>query len=220
MKAIIHEGVVIKPGDVPEFYSLVPRHFIPDGIRPAKAYEYDFMDGRHPRPEEVLAIKATCEAYVWTQHRVEDLPQETVDAYITYVKGRANEAKLGVSERETLHEALDIIHQARLPRVNAVHGDLTFENIIVRRDGRLIFIDPGDPRGMFTPALDRGKLLQSYCMRWEERAWHEPRTAPEWAELIDWAFLVTHWVRLLRHWPSLPVRDGFESLRHVRSSLT
>jgi hypothetical protein len=118
---------------------------------------------------------------------------------------------------------LNIILTTQLPLVANVHGDLTFENIIIEPNDNIVFIDPGETRGANTPALDRGKLLQSFVMRWEQRndpkrtnPWDQPNPWPLWADRLDWAFLVTHWARLVRHWPQFDVMSGFKTLREVK----
>jgi hypothetical protein len=209
MKMMRDGKLVIKPGKVPEFYNCVPAHMRPSGLRPREAYEYDFVDGRHPTADEVLLVKFAAQTWVWRENR-HVLSRDVVNDYCAYVLDRCDD--------DVVHEAVRVIQNHRILSVQAVHGDLTFENVIIKPCGTVVFIDPGDARGMVCAELDRGKLLQSYCMRWEERKWQDPRPLPTWATELDWAFLVTHWARLIRHWPSLPTRDGLASLRRIRSS--
>jgi hypothetical protein len=84
-----------------------------------------------------------------------------------------------------------------LTPVGQVYGDCTWENIVLTND-RVVFIDPGDPRGLFCKELDLAKLLQS------ERGWELVKKGGEGVQ-APWpadnvvALYVTHLYRLLRH---------------------
>lgn len=227
-KIIISDGQCIKPGLVPEFYTRMtnPEHK-PMNLYEVTAYSYTYELGRPPRRDEgeLLAVITAARASIWQpEHR--NLSEESKRGYAEYVEKRFAEAEITVPGANTiLQEALDIIVMKPLPAVRNVHGDMTLENILITPDCRIVFIDPGEPRKMYTPALDRGKLLQSYCMGWEHRAWiHKVGLfrPPSWTTEIDWAFLVTHWTRLYRHWKQMKTEldAGWEALDHLRSLLT
>lgn len=203
--------LVIKQGKVPGFYSMVPGLYIPTGIRPTVAYEYDWQEGRIATDKDLDMIVGVATRHIWKRTH-EPLPNRIKQNYVDYVLNRSREP--------IVKQACDVIMGTIIHACAVAHGDMTFENIIIRQDGTPTFIDPGDVRGMLCASIDKGKLLQSYCMRWETREWDKPQSAPSWATELDWAFLVTHWARLQRHWPKLNVASGWRSLEIVRSSLT
>jgi hypothetical protein len=215
MKGLIYrEQVVVKPGPVPSFYHHCPCDLRPDQLGSyGDAYVYAYVPGRPAEERDVPLILATCGQLWWRNGQY--ISREVTERYCDYVRDRAI---LHMAGGSIVNDALEIISSVDHPNVYCVHGDLTLENIVVTPSNRIVFIDPGDPRGMFTPGLDRGKLLQSVVMRWEDRAWDDPLPWPAWATLVDWAFLVTHWVRLVRHWPDLPTLTGFDTLERIRPS--
>jgi len=216
MKGLIYrEQVVIKPGPIPTFY-----HHCPLGLRPPKlhtygeTYVYGYVPGRQATAADLSLVLDVCEKQLWHPRQWLAVDRGTVGRYCDYVRSRMlvpDAVRTQVAE-----DALAVIMAADHPAVTCVHGDMTFENTVITPEGNVVFVDPGDPRGMLTPGIDRGKLLQSAVMRWEDRAWDDPLPWPDWATLTDWAFLVTHWVRLVRHWPELPTLTGFDTLKRIR----
>lgn len=234
MKGYIYGNeIVIKPGRIPHFYASGPLSSRPRNMHQYRNhYTYEYVEGRHANDGDLKGILNFFEKNVWFK-RGDHIDPKVVSNYVDYIK--SHELIPGSScsvyiVRLACAILKDFGRRGLLPMVANVHGDLTFENIIVRKDGSYCIIDPGDSRGVWTPSLDKGKLLQSYVMRWEERTnpiyqgdkctwgpWEtNPGPWPVWATIIDWAFLVTHWVRLTKHWPDLPTETGFEILRKVK----
>lgn len=217
MQGFIDSGVVYKPGEIPMFYErLKSRSIVPDVKQTLPGcYTYPFVQGRHAETGEAERIISTCDEFVWhdTGYHIQ---QHVVKAYVDYVWNVAKTCD--VAHHKVVPQALMIIEKAKHEFVLNVHGDLTLENVIITPDNRVVFIDPGLPRGMYTPALDRGKLLQSIIMRWEERLWEHPNRVPDWATKMDIAFLVTHWVRLIPHWPYLETKRGFVALETLHAT--
>lgn len=210
MQGYIDSGVVHKPGEIPMFYKRIDPRFIPKVVQnDHDEYSYPFVVGRCATSEDVRQILEVCADYIWhgTGYL---LPKRLVSKYIEHVTSVA--WKHEVIHYSIVTAALDYISHSTHPLSRNVHGDLTFENIVITPENNIVFIDPGLPRGMYTAALDRGKLLQSAVMRWEERQWHSPNPIPSWATPMDLAFLVTHWVRLIPHWPNVPTKSGLDVL--------
>jgi hypothetical protein len=222
---IIDSDVVVKPGRIPDFYIHAPWQYIPRFVRQyGEHYLYRYVDGRQAQAADVPEILRTMEL-VWDVYQHGRLTMAEKLRYSEYVAGRTE--SLGVPAIKVVRDALNVIQAAELPRARLVHADLTLENIVIEPTGNVVLIDPGYPREMVTPALDRGKLLQSVVMRWEDRdfqpgyprlkaPWLQPETWPDWANVTDWAFLVTHWVRLLPHWPGLDIVSGFAVLEELK----
>ena len=225
---IIDNDVVVKPGRLPDFYIHAPWQYIPRFVRQyGEHYLYRYVDGRQAQVADVPEILRTMEL-VWDVYQHGRLTMAEKLRYCEYVAERT--AGLKPEAVEVVRDALNVIQESELPRARLVHGDLTLENVVIEPTGNVVLIDPGYPREMVTPALDRGKLLQSVVMRWEERwgpqveflsikvpyPWERPNTWPDWADATDWAFLVTHWVRLLPHWPQLDIASGFVVLEELK----
>lgn len=215
MQGFIDSGVVFKPGEIPMFYRRVgfDKKCIPNITALEEQYTYLFIEGRHATRDDEHKIFETAAMHIWHDAGEKYLTRREVNSYVNYIRDRAQEA--GLKDWRFVEKALMHIEQTAHQFVLNVHGDLTFENIIITPDDQIVFIDPGLPRGMYTPALDFGKILQSSVMRWEERKWDEPNPIPEWATTTDLAFLVTHWIRLIRHWPTLPVKKGLDALEFL-----
>lgn len=253
---IYDQKLVIKPGPAPGFYRLCPAAHRPravctylDDHRVMDVYTYQYVEGRQATLVDVPSILKVCQEEIWRSVYEEGttikmmLPQQYKNAYGAHVLNVTRDQR-GIDGYDKdwvmlLEEAVKLIIKAELPLVANVHGDLTFENVLVQEDNNIVFIDPGETRGAHTPALDRGKLLQSFVMRWEQRdscpdfkmstsgitttltsakqwPWLDPNPFPEWADELDWAFLVTHWARLVRHWPEYDIMSGFATLQQVR----
>jgi hypothetical protein len=222
---IIDTDVVIKPGRIPDFYIHAPWQYIPRFVRQyGEHYLYRYVTGRQATVADVPEILRTMEL-VWDVYQHGRLTMAEKLRYCEYVAERT--AGLKPEAVEVVRDALNVIQAVELPRARLVHADLTLENVVIEPTGNVVLIDPGYPREMVTPALDRGKLLQSVVMRWEDRdfqpgyprlkaPWLQPETWPDWADVMDWAFLVTHWVRLLPHWPQLDIASGFVVLEELK----
>lgn len=219
---IFNKAVVVKPGRLPEFYRECPAELCPDRlIDYVTAYTYRFQPGRQATVDDIPAILQTCHNYIWQPTHRNILPS-VVTAYTEHVQNQAGH--LPLTFRALVNEALHIILASTLHEVRLNHGDLTLENVIITEDRRVIFIDPAGTRGMNCVPNEKGKLLQSFVMRWEDyysdldpTPWTEPRPLPHWATELDWAFLVTHWVRLMRFWPERDTVAGFIGLEKARS---
>jgi hypothetical protein len=239
---IYDKKLVVKPGPAPGFYRLCPPKHRPrsvctylDDHLTMDVYTYAYVEGRQAGLLDIASILDVCGQAIWRPTGMM-LPQEYKNVYVKHVlnviQNHPNFEGYDENSGPVIEEALKLILTAELPLVVNVHGDLTFENIIIEADGNVVFIDPGETHGAHTPALDRGKLLQSFVMRWEQRLngsnppvvierfnhapWLGPNSWPLWADELDWAFLVTHWARLVRHWPEYDIMSGFKTLREVK----
>jgi len=232
---IVGNDVVVKPGGIPQFYKDCPWQHKPTMLHQyVDHYTYRYVTGRQATIEDIPAILAYM-GEIWdVPNYPVYLSQAEKESYIDYISQLRQQHLKPFEAMCVIDAALCIILDARLPVADTVHGDLTLENVVIVEPGSedsrykdIVFIDPNDNQRVVTPAYDRGKLLQSYLMRWEARTgfdengnpnfygirpWKWPRPWPEWANIVDWAFLVTHWVRLLRHWPNLDIQSGFQTL--------
>ena len=212
---IVAEDLVVKRGRIPNFYRDV------ECERPAllteyrNHYTYSYVKGRRATAEDVPRILEVAARDIW---RVPSactvlLEQRAKDHLCNNISVIAQN-HCPVTYR-AVYEALDIIKNASLPLAECVHGRMLFENIIFQLDGQPVFVNPVDPCQVITPALDRGALLMSYVMRWEERGydwpgvidyapWDKPREWPKWADVVDWSFLVSYFVRELPDYKSNP----------------
>lgn len=194
MQGWIKNGIVNKPGPIPEFFRAVPE-LSPSGLQPMAAHRHTYVEGRCAVPSEVECIIESAKTF-W-----KSIGTVCTREYKEYILAHR-------ISHPVVQRALDLI-PAFLPRCRIVHGDMTLENIIMPGP---VFIDPGNPI-ICTPALDRGKLLQSIVMKWETRGWDNPGDIPTWADTIDLAFLVTHWVRLQKHQTN--AWSGFDVLQSL-----
>jgi hypothetical protein len=83
------------------------------------------------------------------------------------------------------------------------YGDATLENFVTGGD-EVYGIDPGRTHGLNCRELDEAKLLQSWVMHWETRVRGRPvsdEVLPFTPNNTHRILLVSHWMRLLRHWP-------------------
>lgn len=196
MQGFIHKGRVHKPGKIPEFFKKVPEmapHCVEEPM-----HVHRFVEGHHPTAGDIPQILKACSFWNFTGALV------PTQEYKRYILDHAYHGPYKV-----ILKALDLIPD-KLPECIAVHGDMTLENVVLTPD--VVFIDPGRPL-LRTPALDRGKLLQSVVMKWEKRDWANAREMPTWANTIDLAFLVTHWVRLQKH--QTETESGFAVLESL-----
>lgn len=223
-RGIIFNGVGVKPGALPEFFTSVDPALVPNRIVDyGTAYTYEYIKGREARPADIDAVLHAAD-WIWSIP-FDNIHPRHVNDYCERVANLADEAKIN---HQVIGQALVEILGTDLPQVSVVHGDMTLENIIITPEYDVKFIDPGHAYRVNTPALDKGKLLQSIVMRWEERnkenvtslsgyhPWLQPGPMPTWAGPIEWAFLVTHWVRLIKYWPELDTRCGFDVLQQVK----
>src|SRR6266478_5059826 len=108
-------------------------------------YSYKFVIGHAPR--DPMAVWLDAGYAIWDG--VETLPMDR-RAYIDYV------------ESIEPHDCFDLIDTKRLTPVHNCHGDLTLYNCIEQpHDSKIIFLDPGNCRGLPCKELDEAKILQS-----------------------------------------------------------
>lgn len=221
---IVKKSVVVKPGNIPEIFRQWPLLFPQELHQYIDNYTYAFIPGRQATEADVPKVLEIMGRTLWSTRSYDDyfLDPSIVCKYADHVLDQCKAKEILPIHQHVVDRALEIILKTQHPRCVNCHGDLTLENIIISDDNNSItFIDPAGHRGMITPANDRGKLLQSLVMRWEHRQfdrypWSYPNPLPEWATPIDWAFLVTHWVRLMRFWPEFNTVSGLTSLAMVR----
>lgn len=205
MQGYIKEGRVWKPGYTPNLFIARPDLAPPFLMQHYGFWSYKYVEGRMMEERDVESFLNFMKD-VWRPTG----KQADLASYVDYVWSK--------SRHIAVYEA--ILHLLRTPinEVETVHGDCTFENVLVPFQ----LIDPGLPRGAYCAENDRGKLLQSYMMNWETRGWlhSNVRPLPSWATPTDLAMLITHWARLIPHWPDLDFSWGFNYLlqelrRHV-----
>lgn len=219
---IIEEDVVVRSGEIPRFYKEANCQVPPQITQYRQTYTYGYVKGRQATIDDIPKILAVAEKDIWQVPSMGTvlLEQRAKDHYCNNIRTIASRYCKGITYRAVV-EALDIIRKASLPIAEVVHGNMLFEHILFQGDGNPLFINPIDPCQCITPALDRGCLLQSYCMRWEERSadtppWQKPRSMPGWADVTDWAFLVSHWVRLLPDWTLENILLGLPILESIK----
>lgn len=202
---IVAEDVVVKRGRIPSFYKDVDCEVPPQLTEFRSHYARSYVRGRRANAEDIPRILEVAARDIWkvpSSYTVM-LEQRAKDHYVNNVRTIAS--NFCPTTYRAVYEALDIIQKADLPLAETVHGRMLFENIVFQLDGQPVFVNPIDPCQVYTPALDRGSLLQSYVMRWDEWRASEvlpvkPREWPAWADAVDWAFLVSAWTRMLPEW--------------------
>lgn len=156
---------------------------------------YDFIEGTHPRNWQYLHEVAA--QVIWGVHPpMCDTLEIDRTRYCAYMYNCAAALKMRPPER-----AIHRIMTEPLTPVLKCHGDLTFANVILTREGNYVFIDPGDDRGLPCRELDESKIMQSLDgFDVIYRNWEDPSGYPRFpARRVHWALLVTHYYRLLRH---------------------
>lgn len=164
-----------------------PHAVVPSNIKVhIDCYSYDFVEGKHPTDWRKVMRQAEL---LWGWQGCTPLEID-VGAYIRYCE-----------ERWVPEACLREIRKAKLTPVAMCHGDMTFANAIETRDGDIIFIDPGEHRGLPCRELDEAKILQSLDgFDVVYRGWAQPMAYPKFpTRRIHWALLATHYARLLRH---------------------
>lgn len=145
--------------------------------------QYHFVQGSLPTSINVVCCAAE---RLWCHDDKEKLPIDR-DAYIKYVLKRCDECSI---------EFIDMPSNSILTPVAFCHGDMTLDNAVMHPDRGIVFIDPGDPRGLPCRELDEAKLMQcadGWCDRDIQPALpFRPRRIHYW-------LLWSHYVRMLRH---------------------
>lgn len=161
-------------------------------------YKYRWINGSHPTdPNQVWHAANLC---IWDKTKTH-LNISRV-SYYTYVVSRIAHDIDSTKLRLSLAEIADSKHL--ITPVHQCHGDLTLENVICDYGNNLVFIDPGNPRGLPCQEIDEAKIMQS-TIGWE-KAKYNSRKSKEYKTLtvfeprrIHWLLLLSHLVRLLRH---------------------
>jgi hypothetical protein len=176
-----------------------PHHLeqLPEGLRPRiiDAHSYEFAPGIMPRDVERVWRAAQHNIWAATSQRL-DINRT---AYVHYCQSKMHVPQwVGNAIIEDL-----------LTPVTHCHGDMTLSNAVQLSDGEIIFIDPGDPRGLPCRELDEAKLMQS-TNGWEEVRWGADPTRgvlPFVIKPIHMVLLYTHLGRLLCHEHPQPALD-------------
>ena len=187
------------------WYQNAPSHLVPTGFRSVVFVEYDEVQGWHPKMISSKIVDAAQDLWHCGRERLSTDPA----FYTQYVLKR--------SDHPTVKRACEMIMETELTKVGMCHGDMTFENIILKEDGSVCFIDPGHARGCPCEEIDRGKLLQS-VLGWEAVRRKHWVGAPLFAAVlelrrfkpIDFAFGATHIARLLVHHDGQAIRRWAE----------
>lgn len=168
-----------------------PSNLLIDGAK----LSYDWIDGTHPSNIEDI-IEAADDALWYLDDGAVGHGPINPAGYVEYARSVARE--VGASNPR----ALDMIRgYSKYTPVHTCHGDLTFANIIKTHNDKMIFIDPGNPRGLSCKEIDVAKLMQSLDGYHVVRdQWPDPPCLPKLGySSIHLALLSTHYTRLLRH---------------------
>ncbi len=188
-----------------EFFAELDASYKPKNIKRLTDCEYDYdyvIGGSAQTQAHVDCIYTKAREHLWgmTSNWISNAAKWL---YGSYVIDRALAQKLDI---EKVVEVARYIVQKPLREVKLCHGDLTLENVIVEPSpGKwtpIVFIDPGDPRGMVCRENDEGKLLQSLLTKWDIMNGSSGAfwlTVPFPIQPIHLAFLATHYIRLLNH---------------------
>ena len=176
---------------------------LPEEHRPANIqmegdnkFSYDYVKG--VEPTDWRTVHETAEKVLWCGEGA--LPVDAA-GYCEYVAHKCEALELPASRILTIIEKLtvDAVAVTHVPRC---HGDLTLSNTLINtRTGKVIFIDPGHPRGLPCREMDESKILQSID-GWDVVRHHlgQPLQFPKMpTDRIHWLLLFTHYVRLLHH---------------------
>lgn len=132
-----------------------------------------------------------------------DLPQAQAQpqpqAYASYICDLADTTLEYEERRQTQRfmNALCAQKQSAFTRVARCHGDLTMDNVLLDDDATtVIFIDPGNTRGLACQELDEAKLLQS-AEGWHGYMLHDG--LPFKVRYVHRLLLLTHYIRLYSH---------------------
>lgn len=171
---------------------------------------YDLVQGHHPRDWSLVHYAAS--RCVWGHSHINRPPDDAARReYVDYV---VEAMRLGHREWCTLgtwdslaardvRNAMRSVLTDELTGVASCHGDMTLYNCLLPYDepSRIIFIDPGNPRGLLCRELDEAKMMQSLD-GWDEMYRDLPpctRARPMPTRRVHYALLLSHYVRLLRH---------------------
>lgn len=171
------------------------------------SYSYRFVPGHKPMNTGPVLSAAT--RFVWRRpwrpdsgHEMPSSGPQTLELvrYAAYVLERASAAQISPARVGPILWRW-LVNSSRLSPAVAVHGDLTFENIVMT-DGALTFLDPGRPL-VRVVELDLGKLAQSYNAPWVWDTQARPFLSANARGMFERpevkAFELTHWIRLMRH---------------------
>lgn len=196
------------------YWSVARRSFslVPSGIETQGSYlAYDYVEGQHPGDLDAVWHAATAE--LWQPvaeggHLIHGRQQYV--AYCTLLGEQLLDRTKCEAFVRVVRELLDR-ERHPLTRTRVVHGDMTATNVFLVRDPddtdeepQVVFIDPGDPRGLPCVELDESKLLMSH-QGWEQ--WRLPKTNPASfsasppfeVRRTHHVLYLTHCLRALRH---------------------
>lgn len=174
-----------------EFFQSLNEEYLPDQIKiiDQDHYSYKWMDGTVcTDPRIAMEVGKKC-LWIPTGER------KRAWAYADYVESRCADWRV-----------MDVCRFLRMSYFDIVcnpHGDYTLENIVITPGGPKL-IDPGWLRGAPFAENDVGKIIQSVVTRWEQfRGRPQSEFTMEFTR-EQYAFAITHWARLQRHFPSAP----------------
>lgn len=185
-----------------EFFNSIPKEMSPCNIRrnTSTKYAYDFVVGRQiMSSDELKKVYGLMEKNVWFPDGKHVEPLDKTDSidYANYVADVAHNLRIDIPRALST-----IVHEVPTP-VYVAHGDLTFENILLRYSNEVILIDPGDTHGYRCLELEHGKLMQSMLANWEFLKGLRYNTCqiplPFKPTKLDKAVYISHLVRLCAH---------------------
>ena len=182
---------------IAEFYhGLSPQCIPPNLVIEKRHLSYDFIEGI--TPFEWKVVWDWSEEYIW--HLSPHVPLGDgfdVERYASYMLSVLCYTEIKID----IDKLLKIIEEADYTPVWKCHGDLTLKNCVQTVTGEIIYLDPGNARGLPCREQDESKILQSldgfdcvYRGHMLPAGW--PRME---VRKIHWALLVCHYLRLLRH---------------------
>jgi hypothetical protein len=183
-----------------KWYASVPLDFRPKNVHvDGPVISYDFVEGQMPT-QWTYTWKAARVA-LWGDDKLKGLSLHS-DRYVGYVLEKLE--CLHFFDRKMKDKiqrlvAREIENDALTPAYN-VHGDLTLSNVVTNGKD-IVFIDPGDHRGLPCREIDEAKIMQSLD-GWDvvRHGAPSPLAYPRFAtRRVHWVLLITHYVRLLCH---------------------
>ncbi|ATW62696.1 hypothetical protein SCBWM1_gp12 [Synechococcus phage S-CBWM1] len=164
---------------------------------------------------------------------VEATSSSSLDSYLERIE-REHVRILGPGESPTVIQAMRVLERDCNPKLfprSFCHGDLTLENILIDKEGKIFLIDPNAKEGLFQSyILDLGKILQSINSNYHREFNSCPGPDQTWMcraflenlwllDLMRGALLaeISHLVRLRKYRP-IEQRGKVDSLISRRTS--
>lgn len=176
-------------------WQTVPDEYKPTGItQVGRIITYDYVAGRHAKSYSEFEHAVYSAFWDCEKHKAITITSLEVNRYLEYVSNKLN--ILGLPDRVFYMEQIrSCVTVNTLTPVNNVHGDLTFENVIINPDTKQVtFIDLGVVRGcLYAKEIDEAKVLQS-VLGWKNTGVFRP---DRYFRRVHFALCLSHMARLL-----------------------